>query len=139
IAAGGEVPAYAFLPDGRNLAEVLLQDGTARRDLTRTHPQSEAFAAAEATAVTAQLGTWAQGTCAASVSADDRARMAAFVSSAQSALQQVHLGAGVLHQQALSAPTLAPTADWQRTTAMALGWIESGARALNTTETLPEP
>jgi endonuclease YncB( thermonuclease family) len=137
LATGGQIPAYVFLADGRNLGEVLLNEGAARGEPGRQHPQAANFARGEASAITSHLGVWAKSACTATLSDDERAALAAFVLSSQSAVQQAHMGLSVLHEQARSAPLQIQSPDWQKTTAMALGWVQAGATSFQSSASVP--
>jgi endonuclease YncB( thermonuclease family) len=122
---------YAWLGDGRNLAEVLLREGFARRGVGSTHPRDQEFAAAQAEAVTAHAGIWAPGACVgAPDSTADAGALGTLVWSSSQGVQQAQIGMNVLHEQTLSAPMLVSSPDWQRTTAMGVGWMRTAGQGL---------
>jgi endonuclease YncB( thermonuclease family) len=137
---GADAVGYLWLADGRNLGEVLLREGKVRSLPAPSHARSSQFAAAQAAAITDQVGIWAPGACAGAADpSDTRAGLAGFVIPSLNTVQQARIGVSVLEQQVASAPAVASTPAWQRTTAMAIGWMRAAARTFDNNAVRSDP
>jgi endonuclease YncB( thermonuclease family) len=127
----GRNVGYVWLPDGRDLNEVLLHEGLARMSLGGLASAHEAeLAAAQASAVEQRTGVWAAGAC---PLADAPAGLATSVAATSEKLQVVQIAAGILHQQAqlaASSGAVLSQPDWQQSTVYAVAELHGAAMAL---------
>jgi endonuclease YncB( thermonuclease family) len=130
------IPASVWLSDGRNLAEILLREGSVLAAFSEQHSRSRDFVAAEAAAAQDQVGIWAPGACRTidgdptSAGARERSDLSAVLTAAGFAVQQARTATDVLREQARSAPQVASTSNWQNTTRTALASARQGASIL---------
>jgi endonuclease YncB( thermonuclease family) len=122
---------YVWLPDGRNLGEVLLGEGLARADIGATASvHDDSFAAAQAVAADRHVGAWATDVCPAET---PRAGVEAFVKRTAQQAQTASTAVDVPHQQTIiatvsgSAPTLA---GWRQATGYAVAELRRAASGL---------
>ena len=122
---------YVWLPDGRDLNEVLLHEGLARMSLGGVIGAHEAdLAAAQAAALEQRTGVWAPGAC---PLADAPPGLATSVAATADKLQVVQIAAGILHQQAQLAAhsgAVLSQSDWQQSTGYASAELHGAAMAL---------
>jgi hypothetical protein len=123
--------AYVWLPDGRDLNQVLLREGLARMQLGGSAIAHESeLAQAQAVAVEQRSGVWATGACPLSSAP---AGLATSVASASERLQVVQIAAGLLHQQAQAvarSSAVLSQAAWRQPTAYAVAELHGAAMAL---------
>jgi endonuclease YncB( thermonuclease family) len=129
-------PAYVWMADGDNLAQVLVREGRVPAARDEAHPLQSAFDAAQTAAIADHVGIWAPGACRpapddpAAQGSVDRGGLAAYVTSSTFALQRARLAVSVLRDQSRSAPFVASTPSWQATTTTALDWLAQSVQAL---------
>jgi endonuclease YncB( thermonuclease family) len=122
---------YVWLPDGRDLGQVLLSEGLVRAQLSAVRlAHEDSFAAAQAAAADQRLGAWAPGACPVEVAP---AGVESFVKAAASQAQVASTAVSVLHQQTISAavsPSALSQAGWRQGTAYAVAELHRAGSAL---------
>jgi endonuclease YncB( thermonuclease family) len=129
----GRQPAYVQLPDGRNLAEVLLREGLVRAQLADpTFADATQFERAQDAAIADGLGVWQADACQPSGPTPE---LAAFVTSMLDQTWRASTALNVLHEQAQVAQTYAPALvqpTWSQNTGYALATVRSAGQLLST-------
>jgi endonuclease YncB( thermonuclease family) len=122
---------YVWLPDGRDLGQVLLSEGLVRAQVSVVGlAHEDSFAAAQAAAADQRLGAWAPGVCPAEVAP---AGIESFVKAAADQAQIASIAVNVLHQQTISAtvsPSALSQAGWRQGTAYAIAELRRAGLAL---------